>query len=72
VTSTVGDSAFLIGNGDAWYPYSKEGREKFIESAISILTNRELWKSWSEKGFKNTEKYSWKNVALRWNQLFKS
>lgn len=71
VITTLGDSAPLIGNGDAWYPYSKEGREAFLEKTIELLTNKEQWEYWSKKGFANTEKYSWEKCALRWQELFK-
>lgn len=70
LVSTLGDSAILLGNGDPWWPYSKEGREKFLEETISILTDKDKWQYWSEKGFKNTEKYSWAQVAQMWKKLF--
>jgi len=71
LNSTLEDSAILLGNGDAWWPYSKEGRDKFLEETVSILKDRDKWQHWSEKGFLNTERYSWQKVALMWQELFK-
>jgi glycosyltransferase involved in cell wall biosynthesis len=68
--TTLGDSALLLGNGDAWWPYSKEGREAFIAETVSILTDRTKWEYWSTKGFENSNKYSWEKSALRWKDLF--
>ena len=70
LVSTLGDSAILLGDGDPWWPYSKEGRNKFLEETISILRDRDKWQHWSEKGFFNTERYSWQKVALMWRELF--
>lgn len=67
----VGDSGILIGNGTKGQSYTKEYREKFVEECISILKDRDKWQHWSEKGFKNTEKYSWTQVAHMWRDLFK-
>ena len=72
VTTTLGDSAILLGNGDAWWPYTQEGREKFLQEALSILKDRKRWQEWSDRGFANSEKYSWSNVAKRWVEIFKS
>lgn len=69
--TSLGDSAILLGNGDAWWPYSKEGREAFLDETLSILEDKNKWTNWSERGFQNTKKYSWKNVALMWQKLFK-
>jgi len=69
--TTLGDSALLIGNGDPWYPYSKDGREAFFNAAVELLTNREKWNEWSRKGLENSEKYSWAKLADRWEVEFK-
>jgi GT2 family glycosyltransferase/glycosyltransferase involved in cell wall biosynthesis len=66
----LGDTAIMLGNGDPWWPYSKEGREQFLVETVSILKDKDKWKEWSEKGTANTKRYSWKNCALRWKQLF--
>jgi GT2 family glycosyltransferase len=68
--TTLKDGAILLGNGDAYYPYSKEGREAFFASAIELLTNREKWTEWSKKGFENSEKYSWTKTAEKWAEEF--
>jgi len=68
--TTIGDSGILIGNGNKGQSYTKEYREKFVEECISILKDRDKWLHWSEKGFKNTEKYSWAQVAQMWKKLF--
>jgi len=71
VITTFGDSALLLGgNEDAWWPYSKEGREAFLKEAVELLTDNRKWKEWSEKGFENSNKYSWANVAKMWDSLF--
>jgi glycosyltransferase involved in cell wall biosynthesis len=69
--TTVGDSGILIGNGNKSESYTKEYREKFVAECLSILTDKEKWQYWSERGFKNSEKYSWANVARMWQVLFK-
>ena len=68
IITTVGDSGILLGNGEAYWPYSKEGREQFLNQAIKLMTDQYYWREWSEKGFKNTEKYSWADVARRWKE----
>ena len=70
VTTTLGESAILLGNGDAWWPYSKEGREAFLQETATLLTHKDKWQHWSEKGKANASKYSWGNVALSWVKLF--
>ena len=70
--TTLGESAVLLGNTDAWWPYSKEGREAFLAEVVSLMTNQEKWNEWSKKGFDNSCKYSWENCAKRWQELFKS
>lgn len=69
--TTLGDSAILVGNGTKGQSYNKEYRENFIKECISVLKDKEKWKHWSEKGFKNTERFSWQNTALDWQKLFK-
>jgi len=68
--TTVADSGILIGNGTKGQSYTKEYREKFVAGAVSLLKDKEKWQEWSDKGFKNSEKYSWANVALMWKKLF--
>jgi glycosyltransferase involved in cell wall biosynthesis len=70
ITTTMKDSAILLGNGDPWWSYSKDGREQFLSETISILKDKEKWKDWSVKGRQNAMKYSWTNCALRWKELF--
>lgn len=70
VKTTLSDSAIMLGNGDPWWPYSKEGREKFLLKLISVLKNKEEWNYWSNKGKKNAQKYSWELVAKQWQRLF--
>jgi GT2 family glycosyltransferase/intein/homing endonuclease len=70
--TTVGDSGILIGDGTKGQSYTKEYRERFVAEAVSLLKDRAKWQEWSDKGFKNSEKYSWANVAKMWDGLFKS
>jgi len=70
IISTIGDSGILIGDGSSHYPYTKEGREKFLEAALNILMNKDQWDLWSMRGLENVKKYSWETVALRWKELF--
>lgn len=70
ITTTLGDSALLLGNGDAYWPYTKEGREAFLAEAVSLLTDDVKWQQWSDRGFENAKRYSWANCALRWKRLF--
>jgi GT2 family glycosyltransferase len=69
--TTLGDSAIMLGNKDASWPYSKEGRERFLSETVSILKDKVKWLKWSEKGRENARKYSWENCALNWQKLFK-
>jgi GT2 family glycosyltransferase len=70
VITTFGNSAIMLGNGDALWPFTKEGREAFLNETLSILQDREKWQEWSDKGRENAKKYSWENCALRWKRLF--
>jgi GT2 family glycosyltransferase/intein/homing endonuclease len=70
VITTFGDSAVMLGNGDAWWPYTKEGREAFLSETVSMLKDRSKWQEWSDKGRENAKRYSWENCALRWKKLF--
>jgi len=69
--TTVGDSGILIGNGNKGESYTKEYRERFVAECLSLLKDKEKWQYWSERGLKNSEKYSWANVARMWQELFK-
>ena len=71
VITTLGNSAILLGPGDAWWPYSKEGRESFLRKSVEILTDNRLWKEWSEKGIENAKRHTWDQAALQWDKLFK-
>ena len=70
--TTVGDSGILVGNGIKGQSFTREYRVKFVEECIKILKDSEYREHWIEKGFKNTEKYSWKQVALNWKTLFET
>jgi GT2 family glycosyltransferase/glycosyltransferase involved in cell wall biosynthesis len=70
VITTLGDSAVMLGNGNAQWPYTKEGREAFLIETVSLLKDRIKWQKWSDKGRENAKKYSWENCALRWKKLF--
>ena len=69
--TTIGDSGILIGDGKKGESYTKEYRDRFVCECVSILKDRDKWKYWSDKGFKNTDKYSWSNVAVSWKNLFR-
>lgn len=66
----LGDTAIMLGNGEPYWPYTKEGREAFLNETISILKDREKWQHWSDLGRKNAERFSWLNVAKMWEKLF--
>ena len=68
----IGDTAIMLGDGEPWWPYSKEGREQFLNETVSILKDRNKWQEWSIKGRQNAMRYSWTNCALRWKELFES
>jgi len=70
IITTLGDSAILLGNGEAYWPYSKEGREAFLSETLDILSDTERWKHWSQKGLENAKKFSWEKSARRWKDLF--
>jgi glycosyltransferase involved in cell wall biosynthesis len=70
IKTTIGDSGMLLGNGEMWWAYSKEGREQFLQETVSMLTDKDKWALWSDKGRQNSLKYSWENCALRWRELF--
>ena len=68
--TTVGNSGILIGNGNKGQSYTQEYREKFVGECVSMLTDKEKWQIWSDRGFRNSENYSWEKCALRWKTLF--
>jgi glycosyltransferase involved in cell wall biosynthesis len=68
----LGDTAIMLGNGDPWWPYSREGREAFLNETVSILRDQEKWQYWSNLGRKNAERFSWINTARLWERLFLS
>ncbi len=68
--TTVGDSGILIGNGMKGESYTRDYRLKFVDECIKVLTDKEYREHWIEKGLKNTEKYSWEQVAKNWKKLF--
>jgi len=72
VITTFGDSAIMLGDGSAWWPYTKEGREQFLLETISILKDKEKWQRLSNLSKENAKKYSWQNVANWWKDLFQS
>ena len=68
--TTVGDSGILIGNGSKGQSFSKECREEFVKNCVELLKNPNKWQKWSDKGKENALKYSWKNCAFKWKELF--
>jgi glycosyltransferase involved in cell wall biosynthesis len=72
LTTTLGDSAILLGDGNSHWPYTLEGRKQFLDKTLSLLTNGDKWSEWSTKGIENAKRYSWKNCALRWKKLFET
>ncbi len=60
--STVGDAGILI-SGDA---YSKEYQETFVRECVSMLTDRNRWKLYSEHGLERAKKFSWTGIAEEW------
>lgn len=70
IKTTIGDSGILLGNGNERWPYTKEGREAFFAKTIELLINKDEWEKWSQKGLENVKKYSWDEVAKRWQEQF--
>jgi glycosyltransferase involved in cell wall biosynthesis len=68
--TTIGKSGVLIGSGNKGESYTQAYRQEFLNKCIEILDDSQKWNEWSEKGFENTKKYSWANVALMWKKLF--
>lgn len=66
LTTTVGDNGILL-DGDA---YTVEYRQKFIEQAVKLLTEKDYWNYWSEKSYNQMRKFTWANVAKQWHKLF--
>jgi GT2 family glycosyltransferase len=71
IITTLQESAILLGNGEAYWPYTQEGRIAFYNETISILKDKNKWNFWAEKGKTNAKRYSWQNCALNWEKLFK-
>ena len=70
--TTVKDSGILLGSGSKGESYTKDYRIKFVDECVSMLTDKDKWNYWVQKGFENTEKYSWEKVADMWDQEFKT
>jgi glycosyltransferase involved in cell wall biosynthesis len=68
--TTLGDSGILIGNGTQGQSFTKEYREEFVRRCVELLTDKEKWQYWSDRGYKNIKKYTWANCALKWKELF--
>jgi GT2 family glycosyltransferase len=66
VITTLKDSAIMLGDGSAWWPYTKEGREQFFTETVSILKDKEKWNKWADLGRENAKNYSWEKVAKKW------
>lgn len=64
--TTVKDGGILL-DGDA---YTTEYRQKFIEQAIKLLTEKDYWNYWSEQSYNRMQKFTWANVAKQWHKLF--
>lgn len=69
--TTLENSALMIGNGTKGESFNKTYREKFVEECVSLLKGKEKREHWIEKGYKNTERFSWQQTALNWQKLFK-
>ena len=70
--TTIGDTGILIGNGNKGESFTQEFRQEFVNKCVEILKDPKKRQEWSDKGFANTERYSWDNVALMWKELFES
>lgn len=66
----LGDTAIMLGNGDPYWPYTKEGRESFLRQAVNLLKDKDEWEMWSKRGRQNAERYSWLDCAIKWKKLF--
>jgi len=69
--SNVGALQTTVGNYGLrvpLHPYSKAGRRLFINMAIKILKNRQLWHELSEKAHKGAKNISWED---RWRDYWK-
>jgi glycosyltransferase involved in cell wall biosynthesis/2-polyprenyl-3-methyl-5-hydroxy-6-metoxy-1,4-benzoquinol methylase len=66
LNETVPDDVGIKIEGN---PYSKEYKEKFIESCVELLTNKDKWQKMHEACFKYD--YSWATVSDEWiNEFF--
>jgi glycosyltransferase involved in cell wall biosynthesis len=70
--TTVGDSGILLGNGQKGQSFTPEYQQEFVDTCVKLMLEDQMWSEWSERGFKNTEKYSWENVAKGWQEQFRS
>ena len=71
VTTTLKDSAIMLGNGDAWWPYTTEGRIAFYNETLKMFRDKEYWSMQVDKGLENARSKTWANCALKWQKLFK-
>lgn len=69
--TTVGKSGMLLGNGEKGQSYTSEYQEEFIDVCVTLLTDDTIWDNWSKKSLKNSERFSWSNVAAEWVKQFK-
>lgn len=62
LSSTVSEAGILIP-GDA---YAKKYQEQFIKECAEMLTIRDRWQMYSERGVARAKWYSWTGVAEEW------
>jgi len=65
--TTVGEFGIRILD----HPYSREGRQAFIDNIYKLYHNKELWEEWAKKSAEGNKRLSWQeNWEDYWKPLF--
>jgi GT2 family glycosyltransferase len=64
IQTTVNDTGILIGNGSKGQSLTRECRIEFVNKTIELLTNKDTWAHWSQKGLQNVQNKTWAESAL--------
>ena len=65
LSTTVGDAGILL-NGSS---YDQNYHNRFIAECISMLQDKEKWRSYSFKGLDKASQYTWDTIADEWLKL---
>ena len=66
--TTVGDNGILIKG----QPHEQAYQAKFVKECAEMLTNKERWKKYSDKGKEAAKQHAWSLVADKWEALINS